>query len=175
MRKHLYILLVLVAIVSAYMVACKNKPTAMAEFIEEPTAPTTDNNIPESSAVASIPDSATFKDYTGYSFMSKKYYISSDNVSGTFQYTIEIKQWGYGNSATVAEFKGYENGAEFTRTYVGTSRLGNHKFALVKATGGGNGADRADIEFNAKYKQAHFKPSDYNFTIVLGCTNYTQP
>ena len=173
MRKHLYILLVLVAIVSAYMVACKNKPTAMAEFIEEPDAPSSSST--PASTVDSIPDSATFKDYTGYSFRSKTYYISSDNVSGTFQYTIEIKQWGYGNSATVAEFKGYENGAEFTRTYVGTSRLGNHKFSLIKAEGGGNGADRADIEFNATYKQAHFKPSDYNFTIVLGCTNYIKP
>ena len=32
MRKYFYILLVLVAIVSVYTVACKNKPTAMAEF-----------------------------------------------------------------------------------------------------------------------------------------------
>ena len=106
MRKHLYILLVLVAIVSAYMVACKNKPTAMAEFIEEPESPTEDNTITPSD---SLTDSTQSVSYEGNYFVSKKYYKTSGNTSVTFTYTVEVKKWQYQNAGTAVVFKGFEN------------------------------------------------------------------
>ena len=172
MRKHLYILLVLVAIVSAYMVACKNKPTAMAEFIEEPTAPTTisntENKIPTPIEDNTYKNSANLKDYNGKTYTSKGYYINTDNVSGTFVYTLEVKQSTDANGGTIVVFKGYEKGAEFTRTYTGTTRNAANKFPLTKVSGSGD--YRADIEFDT-FRYAHFKPANYNFTIKAGLTS----
>ena len=166
MRKYFYILITLLAVLSIGFVGCKNKPTAVSDFIDEPEAPASSKT--PTPTQTSLPNSSSFKDYSGYSFMSKDYYYKNNNVDTKFQYTIEIKQSSYAQGGTIAEFKGYENDTEFTRTYTGTIGY-NKKFALLKVTG--SGADRADISFDTEKGYAYFKPSDYNFTIELAATN----
>ena len=145
MRKYFYILITLLAVLSIGFVGCKNKPTAVSDFIDEPEAPASSKT--PTPTQTSLPNSSSFKDYSGYSFMSKDYYYKNNNVDTKFQYTIEIKQSSYAQGGTIAEFKGYENDTEFTRTYTGTIGY-NKKFALLKVTG--SGADRADISFDTE-------------------------
>ncbi len=167
MRKYFYILITLLAVLSIGFVGCKNKPTAVADFIDEPEAPT--GSVTPTPTKKPLPDNINFQEYSGYSFMSKDYYYKSNNVDKKFQYTIKIKKSEFTNGGTVAEFKGYENGTEFTRTYTGTTRNYKKEFPLIKVSG--SGADRADISFNINEGYAYFKPSDYNFTIELAATN----
>ena len=105
---------------SIAFVGCKNKPTAVADFIDEPEAPT--GSVHPIPTKKPLPDNINFQEYSSYSFMSKDYYYKSNNVDKKFQYTIKIKKSEFANGGTVAEFKGYENGTEFTRTYTGTTR-----------------------------------------------------
>ena len=86
--------------------------------------------------------------------MSKDYYYKSNNVDKKFQYIIKIKKSEFANGGMVAEFKGYENGTEFTRTYTGTTRNYKKEFPLIKVSG--SGADRADISFNINEGYAYF-------------------
>ena len=167
MRKYFYILITLLAVLSIGFVGYKNKPTTVADFIDEPEAPASSKT--PTPTQTSLPNSSSFKDYSGYSFMSKDYYYKNNNVDTKFQYTIEIKQSSYAQGGTIAEFKGYENDTEFTRTYTGTTRNYKKEFPLIKVSG--SGADRADISFNINEGYAYFKPSDYNFTIELAATN----
>ena len=103
---------------SIAFVGCKNKPTAVTDFIDEPEVPT--GSVIPTPTKKSLSDNINFQEYSGYSFMSKDYYYKSNNVDKKFQYTIKIKKSEFDNGRTVEEFKDYENGTEFTRTYTGT-------------------------------------------------------
>ena len=160
MRKYFYILITLLAVLSIGFVGCKNKPTAVSDFLDEPEAPASSKTP---TPTKTLPDDINFVKYKGIYFESKKYV---DKESGKeFKYTVEVIDWKYGsNPATVIEFKGYEKGVAFTRYYVGTQRNSEKKFALTKVSG--DGASRADIQFKTT-GYAYLKPSDYTFTIEL--------
>ena len=72
MRKYFYILITLLAVLSIGFVGCKNKPTAVADFIDEPEAPT--GSVTPTPTKKPLPDNINFQEYSGYSFMSKDYY-----------------------------------------------------------------------------------------------------
>ena len=161
MRKYFYILITLAAVLSIALIGCKNKPTAMSEFIEEPESPTDATITPS----GNLPNSINSSDYQGNYFISKKYY-KTGNAGETFTYTVEVKKWQYQNAGTAVVFKGFENGVEFTRTYqAGTMRFGNGKFKLDKIEGDA-GFDSGYILFKTD-GYAHLEISGYNFTIIL--------
>ena len=139
-ERYFYILITLLAVLSIGFVGCKNKPTAVADFIDEPETPT--GSVTPTPTKKPLPDNINFKDYSGYYFMSKDYYYKSNNVDKKFQYTIKIKKSEFANGRTVSEFNGYKNGIEFTRT----TRNYKKEFPLIKVSG--SGTDRAYISFN---------------------------
>ena len=151
-EKYFYILITLLAVLLIAFVGCKNKHTAVADFIDESEAPTV--SVTPTPTKKPLPDNTNFQEYSGYSFMSKDYYYKSNNVDKKFQYIIKIKKSEFANGGMVAEFKGYENGTEFTRTYTGTTRNYKKEFPLIKVSG--SGADRADISFNINEGYAYF-------------------
>ena len=129
MRKYFYILITLLAVLSIGFVGCKNKPTAVADFLDEANEAIAKDFTPKSDDKMKVKNSGySFVDYVGNYFVSvKKYYISC-NSGKTFRYSLEIKQSG---NSTTTELKGYNKGEAFTKTYLGECNLttGN-KFVL---------------------------------------------
>ena len=71
-EKYFYILITLLAVLSIAFVGCKNKHTAVADFIDESEAPTV--SVTPTPTKKPLPDNTNFQEYSGYSFMSKDYY-----------------------------------------------------------------------------------------------------
>ena len=129
MRKYFYILITLLAVLSIGFVGCKNKPTAVADFIDKAKEASTKDFTPKSDDKMKVKNSGySFVDYVGNYFVSVKEYYISGNSGKTFRYSLEIKQSG---NSTTTELKGYNNGEAFTKTYLGGGNLttGN-KFVL---------------------------------------------
>ena len=83
MRKYFYILLALVVFVSVYTVACKNKPTAMAEFITLDESITNGGTTNGTTNNQSQPkDDGLLKNYVG-TYQSKSTYFEGNRVPPT--------------------------------------------------------------------------------------------
>ena len=126
MRKYFYILITLLAVLSIGFVGCKNKPTAVADFIDKANEASTKDFTPKSDDKMKVKNSGySFVDYVGNYFVSVKEYYISGNSGKTFRYSLEIKKSG---SSTIAELKGYNNGAAFTKSYTGGNWTAGNKF-----------------------------------------------
>ena len=128
MRKYFYILITLLAVLSIGFVGCKNKPTAVADEANEviggtELTPTGTMKIAQPTGGATY--GFSFSAYAGNFFWSVKEYYKSGNSGEKFRYSLEIKKSG---SSTIAELKGYNNGAAFTKSYTGGNWTAGNKF-----------------------------------------------
>ena len=131
MRKYFYILITLLAVLSIGFVGCKNKPTAVADFIDKADEVTggTDLTPTGTMKIAQPTGGAkygfSFSAYTGNFFWSVKEYYISGSSGSKFRYSLEIKKSG---SSTIAEVKGYSEGKAFTKSYTGGNWTTGNKF-----------------------------------------------
>lgn len=119
MRKYFYILITLLAVLSIGFVGCKNKPTAVADFIDEANEATTGTDFNPIGEIKGY-GGYNFSDYAGNFFWTVKEYYISGSSGDKFRYGLEIKKSG---SSTIAELKGYNKGEAFTKTYLGGGNL----------------------------------------------------
>ena len=126
MRKYFYILITLLAVLSIGFVGCKNKPTAIADFLDEANEVTGGADLTPIGEIKGY-DSYNFVNYAGNFFWSVKEYYKSGNSGEKFRYSLEIKKLASGS--TIAEVKGYNNkGEAFTKSYTGGNWTAGNKF-----------------------------------------------
>ena len=132
MRKYFYILITLLADLSIGFVGCKNKPTAVADFLDEANEVTGGTNFtPKGTMKIAQPTGGatygfSFSAYAGNFFWSVKEYYKSGNSGEKFRYSLEIKKSD--NNSTIAEVKGYSEGKAFTKSYTGGNWRTGNKF-----------------------------------------------
>ena len=130
MRKYFYILITLLAVLSIAFVGCKNKPTAVSDFIDEANEATTGTDFNPIGEIKGY-GGYNFSDYAGNFFWSVKEYYISGSSGDKFRYSLEIKKSD--NNSTIAELKGYNNGEAFTKSYTGGNKTTDNqgdKFAF---------------------------------------------
>ena len=139
MRKYFYILITLLAVLSIGFVGCKNKPTAVADFIDEADEVTTGGKdfTPTSGDKIKVKNIGyNFSDYDGNFFWSVKEYYISGSSGSKFRYSLEIKKLGSGS--TIAELKGYSKGEAFTKSYTGGNKTKDNQGEKFAFGYGGN-------------------------------------
>ena len=124
MRKYFYILITLLAVLSIGFVGCKNKPTAVSDFIDEANEVTGGADLTPIGEIKGY-DSYNFVNYAGNFFWSVKEYYKSGSSGEKFRYSLEIKKSGV---STIAELKGYSEGKAFTKSYTGGNWTIGNKF-----------------------------------------------
>ena len=136
MRKYFYILITLLAVLSIGFVGCKNKPTAVAYFLEEAeekmpgetlttSGNITFNNVSPQNYVGKTFESTTRKNPNGTTF---KYKITFENDNNAAQKT------------TLMKFSGFDKtGNDISKTYIvnGTTKYDAEKeqYAPYKFSG----------------------------------------
>ena len=114
MRKYFYILITLLAVLSIGFVGCKNKPTTVADFIDEPKTPTGSVTPKPVSNFTAI-KKTHMKQFLGAYFTSKEYQTDSRKK---FNYTIEVENYNYdGKPATAIHLIGYKKDGSSLNTY----------------------------------------------------------
>lgn len=122
-RRGLLHLIVILTIVAITVVGCKNKSTVAASLTAE--EPSTIFPVDEPTPTETIPNinyNKGLNQFLGLYFESKLYY---NDDGSSFKYTAEIIDSTYKfDSGLVIQvpyliFKGYENGKEFVREYMG--------------------------------------------------------
>ena len=104
MRKYFYILITLLAVLSIGFVGCKNKPTAVADFLDEANEVTGGTNFtPKGTMKIAQPTGGatygfSFSAYAGNFFWSVKEYYISGSSGSKFRYSLEIKKLGSGST-----------------------------------------------------------------------------
>ena len=93
MRKYFYILITLLAVLSIGFVGCKNKPTAVADFIDEANKVTGGTDFNPMGEIKGY-GGYNFSDYAGNFFWSVKEYYKSGSSGEKFRYSLEIKTEG---------------------------------------------------------------------------------
>ena len=162
MRKYFYILITLLAVLSIGFVACKNKPTAVSDFIDEANEVTGGADLTPIGEIKGY-DSYNFVNYAGNFFWSVKEYYKSGSSGEKFRYSLEIKKSGV---STIAELKGYSEGKAFTKQYTGVNRTKDnqgYKFAF------GYGGD--NIRFNSDKKHALLTADKLNLKLAVSNSN----
>ena len=180
--KGLLYLIAIAVLIAIMSIACKNKPTALAEFIEEPEAVNTTETLTPTGQLSIDKTKAAFQ-YDGNKFISKKY---KDSTTGTeFQYEISITALNDAANGTILTFTGYEKGSKFSREYLfpgyqpgrGDSYYQyNEGGSGVLRLRSGGGADTAKVRFyndSSNLGWAQFQPANYGFTITLALNNAT--
>lgn len=145
MRKYFYILITLLAVLSIAFVGCKNKPTAVADFLDEANEVTGGADLTPIGEIKGY-DSYNFVNYAGNFFWSVKEYYKSGSSGEKFRYSLEIKKSG---SSTIAELKGYSEGEAFTKSYTGVNKTKDNQGDKFAFGYGGN-----NIRFNSDKKHA---------------------
>ena len=145
MRKYFYILITLLAVLSIGFVGCKNKPTAVADFLDEANEVTGGADLTPIGEIKGY-DSYNFVNYAGNFFWSVKEYYKSGSSGEKFRYSLEIKKSG---SSTIAELKGYSEGKAFTKSYTGVNKTKDNQGDKFAFGYGGN-----NIRFNSDKKHA---------------------
>ena len=145
MRKYFYILITLLAVLSIGFVGCKNKPTAVADFIDGANEVTGGADLTPIGEIKGY-DSYNFVNYAGNFFWSVKEYYKSGSSGEKFRYSLEIKKSG---SSTIAELKGYSEGKAFTKSYTGVNKTKDNQGDKFAFGYGGN-----NIRFNSDKKHA---------------------
>lgn len=180
--KGLLYLIAIAVLIAIMSIACKNKPTALAEFIEEPEAVNTTETLTPVGPITNIDKNKDASQYDKLKFASKEY---KDATTGTeFRYEILITKLTTAGLGTILTFTGYEKGSKFSREYlfpgVNPGR-GDSYYQYNEGGSGvlrlrsGGGADTAKVKFYNTDSDtkgwAKFQPVDYNFTILLALTN----
>ena len=145
MRKYFYILITLLAVLSIGFIGCKNKPTAVADFLDEANEVTGGADLTPIGEIKGY-DSYNFVNYAGNFFWSVKEYYKSGSSGEKFRYSLEIKKSG---SSTIAELKGYSEGEAFTKSYTGVNKTKDNQGDKFAFGYGGN-----NIRFNSDKKHA---------------------
>ena len=163
MRKYFYILITLLAVLSIGFVACKNKPTAVSDFIDEANEVTGGADLTPIGEIKGY-DSYNFVNYAGNFFWSVKEYYKSGSSGEKFRYSLEIKKSGV---STIAEVKGYNNkGKAFTKQYTGVNRTkDNQGYKFAFGYGGNN------IRFNSDKKHALLTADKLNLKLAVSNSN----
>ena len=162
MRKYFYILITLLAVLSIGFVGCKNKPTAVADFLDEANEATTGadfNPIGEIKGYGGY----NFSDYAGNFFWSVKEYYKSGSSGDKFRYSLEIKKSGI---STIAEVKGYSEGKAFTKSYTGGNKTTDNQGDKFAFGYGGN-----NIRFNSDKKHALLTADGLNLKLAVSNSN----
>ena len=164
MRKYFYILITLLAVLSIGFVGCKNKPTAVADFIDKANEASTKDFTPKSDDKMKVKNSGySFVDYVGNYFVSVKEYYISGNSGKTFRYSLEIKQSG---NSTTTELKGYSEGKAFTKSYTGVNKTKDNQGDKFAFGYGGN-----NIRFNSDKKHALLTADGLNLKLAVSNSN----
>ena len=145
MRKYFYILITLLAVLSIGFVGCKNKPTAVADFIDEANKVTGGTDFNPMGEIKGY-GGYNFSDYAGNFFWSVKEYYKSGSSGEKFRYSLEIKKSGV---STIAEVKCYSEGKAFTKSYTGGNKTTDNQGDKFAFGYGGN-----NIRFNSDKKHA---------------------
>ena len=163
MRKYFYILITLLAVLSIGFVGCKNKPTAVSDFIDEANEVTGGADLTPIGEIKGY-DSYNFVNYAGNFFLSVKEYYKSGSSGEKFRYSLEIKKSGV---STIAEVKGYNNkGKAFTKQYTGVNRTkDNQGYKFAFGYGGNN------IRFNSDKKHALLTADKLNLKLAVSNSN----
>ena len=162
MRKYFYILITLLAVLSIGFVACKNKPTAVSDFIDEANEVTGGADLTPIGEIKGY-DSYNFVNYAGNFFWSVKEYYKSGSSGEKFRYSLEIKKSGV---STIAELKGYSEGKAFTKQYTGVNRTkDNQGYKFAFGYGGNN------IRFNSDKKHALLTADKLNLKLAVSNSN----
>ena len=146
MRKYFYILITLLAVLSIGFIGCKNKPTAVADFIDKANEVTGGADLTPIGEIKGY-DSYNFVNYAGNFFWSVKEYYKSGSSGEKFRYSLEIKKLD--NNSTIAELKGYSEGEAFTKSYTGVNKTKDNQGDKFAFGYGGN-----NIRFNSDKKHA---------------------
>ena len=166
MRKYFYILITLLAVLSIGFVGCKNKPTAVADFIDEADEVTTGGKdfIPTTGDKIKVNGTGyNFVDYAGNFFWSVKEYYVSGSSGDKFRYSLEIKKSGV---STIAELKGYSEGKAFTKQYTGGNKTTDNQGDKFAFGYGGN-----NIRFNSDKKHALLTADGLNLKLAVSNSN----
>ncbi|TXJ12666.1 hypothetical protein [Brachyspira aalborgi] len=100
MRKYFYILITLLAVLSIAFVGCKNKPTAVSDFVLDDLEEVAGSSI--SQPKGTIKGSGdSIENYAGNSFKSGKYKYGSS--SKEVEFTLDIKTEGGSTVAIIEE------------------------------------------------------------------------
>ena len=162
MRKYFYILITLLAVLSIGFVACKNKPTAVSDFIDEANEVTGGADLTPIGEIKGY-DSYNFVNYAGNFFWSVKEYYKSGSSGEKFRYSLEIKKSGV---STIAEVKGYSEGKAFTRQYTGGNKTKDNQGDKFAFGYGGN-----NIRFNSDKKHALLTADKLNLKLAVSNSN----
>ena len=163
MRKYFYILITLLAVLSIGFVACKNKPTAVSDFIDEANEVTGGADLTPIGEIKGY-DSYNFVNYAGNFFWSVKEYYKSGSSGEKFRYSLEIKKSGV---STIAEVKGYNNkGKAFTKQYTGGNKTKDNQGDKFAFGYGGN-----NIRFNSDKKHALLTADKLNLKLAVSNSN----
>ena len=162
MRKYFYILITLLAVLSIGFVGCKNKPTAVSDFIDEANEVTGGADLTPIGEIKGY-DSYNFVNYAGNFFWSVKEYYKSGSSGEKFRYSLEIKKSGV---STIAELKGYSEGKAFTKQYTGGNKTkDNQGYKFAFGYGGNN------IRFNSDKKHALLTADKLNLKLAVSNSN----
>ena len=162
MRKYFYILITLLAVLSIGFVGCKNKPTAVSDFIDEANEVTGGADLTPIGEIKGY-DSYNFVNYAGNFFWSVKEYYKSGSSGEKFRYSLEIKKSG---SSTIAELKGYSEGEAFTKSYTGVNKTKDNQGDKFAFGYGGN-----NIRFNSDKKHALLTADKLNLKLAVSNSN----
>ena len=169
MRKYFYILITLLAVLSIGFVGCKNKPTAVSDFIDEADEVTGGTDLtPKGTMKIAQPTGGaaygfSFSAYAGNFFWSVKEYYKSGSSGEKFRYSLEIKKSGV---STIAELKGYSEGKAFTKQYTGGNKTkDNQGYKFAFGYGGNN------IRFNSDKKHALLTADKLNLKLAVSNSN----
>ena len=162
MRKYFYILITLLAVLSIGFVACKNKPTAVSDFIDEANEVTGGADLTPIGEIKGY-GGYNFSDYAGNFFLSVKEYYKSGSSGEKFRYSLEIKKSGV---STIAEVKGYSEGKAFTKQYTGGNKTKDNQGDKFAFGYGGN-----NIRFNSDKKHALLTADKLNLKLAVSNSN----
>lgn len=184
-RKRLLYLIAIAVMVAIMSIACKNKPTQIAMFIEEPTS-SSESETPTPVLPTPEPDKPTKPDkpeepkapvlkidknkdidqFLGKYFQTKEY--DMPQLDGTkFRYTVEvIEKTSNGVKTIWLELKGYSNGGKPISRYfqrrVGIAPSYNNgqlAFAVIQEGGG-----FTTVKFTEE-GYLYLKPTDFSWEV----------
>ena len=176
-KKGLLYLIVIAIMVAIMSIACKNRTTRIAQFVEElpssgetptPVPPTPEPDKPEepSAPVLKIDKNKDLTQFIGKYFQSKEYDMPQLDGS-KFRYTIEvIEKNNNGVKTAWLELKGCNNGGKpitrYFESFTGETPVENNgQFAFkVVQQGGGN--------TTAKFTEdgyLYLKPTDFSWEV----------
>ena len=163
MRKYFYILITLLAVLSIGFIGCKNKPTTVADFIDEAGEKTPGETlIPSSTIDINVNQGAVQYDKKTFESTTRK------KPDGTeFKYTITFEKQNDEYKTVLLKFTGYDqNGNDISKNYSlgGARSSSKEQQVFIPYQFGGNESSDLIIK---KTGFAYFKPKNFKTYIEL--------